>query len=208
MLAEIRRQLDADATGAVPTLPPVMRGTAGTENPLARFRAALESVGGQCVVVADETAAAMAVQEILAQIGAQRVALSDAALVQRIAAKVQTDAELRADYTPSDLFDCDAGVTSAQWGVAETGTLVLAAAHERHRLASLVPPVHIALLEAKQLRHTLGEIFAELDAHALGHLVTFVTGPSRTSDIELTLAIGVHGPAALHVIIIARVPEN
>ena len=99
------------------------------------------------------------------------------------------------------LFACDAGVTGAQYGIAETGTLVLESHQERHRLASLVPPVHIALLEAVNLRQTLGEVLALLDKD-LSRVVTFITGPSRTSDIELTLAIGVHGPAELYVIVI------
>jgi len=96
------------------------------------------------------------------------------------------------------------GITSAQWGIAETGTLVLESEKEFNRLTSLVPPVHICLLEAKNMRETLGEILQNLNTGNLSRTVTFITGPSRTSDIELTLAIGVHGPAELHVIVIGE----
>jgi L-lactate dehydrogenase complex protein LldG len=103
------------------------------------------------------------------------------------------------------LFDCDLGVTGAQWAVAETGTLVLESDAERHRLASLVPAAHVALVEARRVRQTLGEVLREIDGRGpegLSRAITFITGPSRTSDIELTLAIGVHGPAELYVVII------
>ena len=103
------------------------------------------------------------------------------------------------------MFDCDLGVTGAQWGVAETGTLVLESDAERHRLASLVPSAHVAIIESRNVRQTLGEVLQAINdrgAEGLSRAVTFITGPSRTSDIELTLAIGVHGPAELYVVVI------
>ncbi len=105
----------------------------------------------------------------------------------------------------SELFDCDLGITGAQWAVAETGTLVLEAEGERHRLASLVPPAHVALVGAGRVRETLGEVLRSLcenGREALSRTVTFVTGPSRTSDIELTLVIGAHRPGEHYVMII------
>ena len=84
----------------------------------------------------------------------------------------------------------------------ETGTLVLESDRESHRLTSLVPPVHLCVLRAENIRQTLGEIL-EVTSRDLSRTVTFITGASRTSDIELTLAIGVHGPGELHVIVIA-----
>jgi L-lactate dehydrogenase complex protein LldG len=66
-----------------------------------------------------------------------------------------------------------------------------------------VPPVHICVLEAGNIRQTLGEILERIEPDR-SRTVTFITGASRTSDIELTLAIGVHGPRELHVVIIDR----
>ena len=172
---------------------------------VARFRQMLEAVGGRCAVVRDEGAAARAVQEIIAQKNARRIAVSDAPLVRIVVAQLQTDAELLLEADARALFDCDIGITGAQWAVAETGTLVLEAERERHRLSSLVPPVHVALVGADRVRQTLGEVLQSLNEKgrdALSRAVTFVTGPSRTSDIELTLAIGVHGPGELYVILI------
>jgi len=68
-----------------------------------------------------------------------------------------------------------------------------------------VPPIHIAIIEASRIRQTMAEVLRAINEDgrdSLSRTVTFITGPSRTSDIELTLAIGVHGPAELHVIVI------
>ena len=65
-----------------------------------------------------------------------------------------------------------------------------------------MPPVHIAIVDASKIRATLGEALLLLRVgKEVSPAVTFVTGPSRTADIELTLAIGVHGPQELYVIV-------
>lgn len=170
-----------------------------------RFRQSLEAVAGHCIVVRDESDAAAAVQRIIGEMKAQRVAVSDSPLVRRVMERVKPDAALVENAGAPDLFDCDVGITGAQWAVAETGTLVLESEAERHRLSSLVPPVHVAIIEADRMRETLGEVLKSLGEKGqdgLSRTVTFITGPSRTSDIELNLAIGVHGPGELYVIIL------
>jgi L-lactate dehydrogenase complex protein LldG len=105
----------------------------------------------------------------------------------------------------SEIFGFDVGITTAQAAIAETGTLVLESAAERHRLVSLVPPVHIAIIAASRIAASLGEALALLrEGKDLSPAVTFITGPSRTADIELTLTIGVHGPQELYVIVVAE----
>ena len=178
-----------------------------------RFRQALEAVAGHCLIVHGEAAAADALHQIILERGARRIAVSDSPLARRVAgiaealaaAKTGGETELIEDAGAAELFDCDLGVTGAQWGVAETGTLVLESDAERHRLASLVPTAHVAVIEARNVRQTLGEVLQAISERGEGGLsraITFITGPSRTSDIELTLAIGVHGPAELYVVVI------
>jgi L-lactate utilization protein LutC len=174
--------------------------------PVARFHEALAAVGGHCLVVPDVAGAGVALQQLIEQKRTQRIAVSDAPLVQQVCAQMDSAAVQFAQTDAPALFDCDLGITSAQWAVAETGTLILESERERHRLASLVPPVHVAIIEARQVRQTLGEVLQAISAQgrdALSRAVTFITGPSRTSDIELTPAIGVHGPGELYVVIIA-----
>jgi L-lactate dehydrogenase complex protein LldG len=143
------------------------------------FKQNLEAVDGHCIVVNNEAEVEETVKRLTEG--------------KRIASP---------DEPRSDLFKSDVGVTSAQGGIAETGTLVLDSSVDRNRLVSLVPPVHIAILDASRIYTTLGETLAALQSGAeLSPAITFITGPSRTADIELTLAIGVHGPQELYVII-------
>jgi L-lactate utilization protein LutC len=145
------------------------------------FKQNLEAVDGHCIVVNGQTEIA----EVLKQISSgKRVATSDA------------------PPSTKDLFQIDVGITAAQAGIAETGTLVLDSAIERNRLVSLVPPVHVAILDASRIYPTLADALSFLQSgEEVSPAVTLITGPSRTADIELTLAIGVHGPQELYVIV-------
>ena len=174
-----------------------------------RFRHRLEAVGGRCEVVADDASAMAAIRRILDEAEIRSAAVSDAAALAPLLESGGREARLGpADALPtSALFELGAGVTAAQWGIADTGTLVLESSDERHRLLSLIPPMHIAVLRVERLVDTLGEAIARVrgpssSPHPPSRAITFITGPSRTSDIELTLAIGVHGPQVVHVILI------
>jgi L-lactate dehydrogenase complex protein LldG len=94
------------------------------------------------------------------------------------------------------------GVTGAYAALADTGGLVLVSGPGRGRLASLLPPVHVAVVGERQLRPSLAALVRGepglLDA---GSNVVIVAGPSRTADIEMTLTHGVHGPKHVHVIL-------
>ena len=219
MLESIRRHLSASArfdavhaehlahVAAAPPIaaPAISAIPAEPDSLLDRFRKELANLAGRCIVVPDEPAATVTVEEIIAENAARRIAISDSPLVRRVIGLKELACEFVERPNGSELFDCDIGITSAQWLLAETGTLVLDAGVERHRLASLVPPVHIAICESNRLRASVGEVLEALSQRApadLSRTITFVTGPSRTSDIELKLAIGVHGPGRLYVIII------
>jgi L-lactate dehydrogenase complex protein LldG len=104
-----------------------------------------------------------------------------------------------------DVGICVSGVDAAG---AESGTLLVVSGFGRGRLASLLPPVHIALLPADRIMRTLPEAWSLLEerfGNDVGHTrsnISLITGPSRTADIEQTLTLGVHGPKELHVIVI------
>ena len=176
---------------------------------VALFSENLEAVDGHCVVAHGELEIVHALTRIIVglegtKLQARRVALSDDACVKRLVGLVDLEVdEIAVAPDAARLFGYDVGITSAQAAIAETGTLVLDAERERHRLVSLVPPVHIAIVEATQIYQTLGETLAVLrrGTEEVSPTITFVTGPSRTADIELTLAIGVHGPQELYVIV-------
>jgi L-lactate dehydrogenase complex protein LldG len=170
------------------------------------FKTNLETVGGHCIIANGDTEVARALTIIIGDlqetnVRAQRIAISDNPIVERL--MHLTDLEIEAlTVAPNDIFSYDVGISTAQAAIAETGTLVLDSADERHRLVSLVPPVHIAIVDASRICETLGEALSLLrNGKELSRAVTFVTGPSRTADIELTLTVGVHGPQELYVIV-------
>jgi len=99
--------------------------------------------------------------------------------------------------------DVDAGFTAVRCAIADTGTLVLWPSPEEPRLLSLVPPLHVALLSAATIRDTLLSVLRDEGwAKGLPPNVVLVSGPSKTADIEQTLAYGVHGPKRLVVVLV------
>jgi len=95
-----------------------------------------------------------------------------------------------------------AGVSRALYGLAETGSVVLAASPEERRAASLLPDVHVSLLAEDRILPGLEELFAALGGE-LPSALAIVTGPSRSADIEQRLVVGVHGPGEVHVVLTA-----
>lgn len=216
MLARIREHLDASppvAEGHHKPVAPVVAGAVVEQLAISElidlFREALEAVNGNCTIVADEGEAAGRLKQLIELNQLNRIAVSDSQVVQRLMRQVDGPVEVLSNAKASELFECDAGITSAQWAIAETGTLVLESKSERSRLVSLIPPMHIAIVEAGHIRRTMSEALEAVSkAGELSRTVTFITGPSRTSDIELTLAIGVHGPGILHVIVVENVEQT
>lgn len=99
----------------------------------------------------------------------------------------------------------DAGFTTTRGGIAETGGLILWPGPEEPRLMSLVPPVHIALLDTDEIFNTFWEAMrAECWSQGMPPNALLVSGPSKTADIEQTLAYGVHGPRRLVVVAVSR----
>ena len=91
---------------------------------------------------------------------------------------------------------CDLGITEADFLLPETGTVVLRSSALQPRAVSLLPRVHLAIVRPEMLRADMHQVFAETKHD---HYSVFITGPSRTADIELTVTLGVHGPRHLYV---------
>jgi L-lactate dehydrogenase complex protein LldG len=105
----------------------------------------------------------------------------------------------------------DLGLTGVDLAIAETGTLVLVSGAGRPRSTSLLPPCHIAVFDRTALVESLRQVGVFLEAWhgdgrppAAGGAINFITGPSRTADIELTLTRGVHGPKEVHAIFVEQ----
>ena len=102
------------------------------------------------------------------------------------------------------LTGIDIGFTVADYGIAETGTLVLDSSSEELRLATMVSEVHVAVLPKDRIRASAFELEADLRKMmgASPNYAAFITGASRTADIERVLALGVHGPLELHILLL------
>lgn len=104
--------------------------------------------------------------------------------------------------------DADLGVTGVDYAIAETGTAVILPRRGVSRVTSLLPPVHVALVKPSQTLEGLDDLYlirraAYLrDGVGAGSYMNFITGPSRTADIEQTLVIGAHGPRETHMVIL------
>jgi L-lactate dehydrogenase complex protein LldG len=189
---------------------------------LERFRAEFERVAGVFHRVPTTADVPAALERLCRERGARRlvawpaedlgVAIAPALraagiVVESMPRTVPPEAErqrLRAFIAEADL-----GVTGADLAVAETGTLVLVSAAGRPRSTSLLPPCHVAVFDRAALVETLEQVGLALEAwHAgpappeRGAVINFVTGPSRTADIELTLTRGVHGPKEIHAVFV------
>jgi len=103
----------------------------------------------------------------------------------------------------AELARAEIGVTGALAGLADTGALVVNTSPARSRLASLLPPVHVALLSVRSLYPTMAAFFAaHPDSVREASNLVFITGPSSTGDIEFTLTVGVHGPKTVHGVLV------
>lgn len=201
MLADIAARLCRKVGASAPPPPPLAAmPTIAAEALVATFAQKLAAIGGHVHHATAATVGAV-VGGVLQQIDAKRVFASDAEALRALATSKPQLRWHGPDDPRQELLATDVGITTAWLGIAETGTLVLRSDLERSRQASLVPPVHIALLDSRRLVPTLGAALAQLP-RPLPPAVTFVTGPSRTADIELQLVVGVHGPKALHVILL------
>jgi L-lactate dehydrogenase complex protein LldG len=113
-----------------------------------------------------------------------------------------SDFDARARFRRAAL-EAHVGITTVDCAIAGTGTMVLSSGLERPRSVSLLPTGHLALVRASQLVPRMGLVFAAYTGRAGGppSAVHFITGPSRTSDIENDLTIGVHGPAGVSAVV-------
>lgn len=102
------------------------------------------------------------------------------------------------------------GVTAADYCVADTATLAMITRPGQPRTVSLVPAIHVAVIRLEQIVADVSELYALLDPattgaeDGLGRCMTFISGPSKTADIELVMVHGAHGPRALHLYVITE----
>ncbi len=118
----------------------------------------------------------------------------------------EAEAEEQRGAQRQGAIEAEIGVTGVDYAIAETGSCVLLPGKGVSRLVSLLPPVHVALVEVGQVLPSLDELFT-LQRHEFlqdnpGSYMNIITGPSRSADIEYTLVTGVHGPDEVHMVLL------
>jgi L-lactate dehydrogenase complex protein LldG len=96
----------------------------------------------------------------------------------------------------------DVGLSTAEWAIAETGSLVLTGRPRRGRTVALLPPTYVAVVSAEKILSTVPDAIEKYAEGTLPANVCFHTGPSRSGDIEMSLVTGMHGPGDVHVILV------
>ena len=205
ILRTVRTALGRTGNEARPAPPPVRLRIpeAGLESRVSSMIARVESLAGRAMHVASTTEACDSVGEVLGGrtgVASQSPYLEECGITRlKGVRKAVTDrAELREMCATADV-----GITSADYALADTGTLVMLSSASEARMISLLPPAHIAVVPCERLLTGLDELFSILpDPAAATSSMVLITGPSRTADIEQILVRGVHGPGEITVILV------
>lgn len=175
------------------------------------FIARATELGAQIHVVGSRDEAVAAIVDLFRTSGALKVTVAPD-LGEMVGPVSEALDRAGAEFVEGDsavaLASADMGITRAVAGIAETGSIVVAGNENAPRLSTMLPPIHVALLDSSALVSTLddaGEYLRRISLAPQGErirYVSFVSGPSRTSDVEKTLTVGVHGPGQLHVLLL------
>lgn len=187
------------------------------EDRCASLAAEAEAVGGEACVLEDAEAARHQLNRLLELNNTQRALCWQHPLLERLGTdeilaekSIQQDnyeslARLPSSEQRARILSAEVGISSVDYAVAETGSLVVCSRPGQERVISLLPPVHIAIVGESQIVPDLFDVFSRLDEAGLETLpsnLAFITGPSKTGDIELQLTTGVHGPGNWHLLIL------
>ncbi len=173
------------------------------EDRIKSFCAALEALAGQTTVTGSFEEARAVIAGLIAgktAVASNAPLLSETGItsLEGVRSGIQDRDELRNLCATADF-----GITSADYALADTGSIVLLSSREEARLVSLLPPCHIALIPQSRILANLDELFTlvPLPSQRSSSMV-LITGPSRTADIEQILVRGVHGPGKVHAVIV------
>ena len=188
---------------------------------LERFQREFERVGGVLHRVATVAEVPAVVGRLARERDARSVVSWHPAALGFDPARGLADEKLTCHTMPGDVPDPERrralretiattplGLTGVDVALAETGTMILRSGPGRPRSTSLLPATHVAVFDRSVLVESLAQVGVLLEAwhaeEASGAVINFITGPSRTADIELTLTRGVHGPKEVHAVFVER----
>ena len=164
-----------------------------------QFAETFTQLQGKFAFCLDYTELAAQLTELVRSRGWTKIYSTETALKQKLAASNFNS------FAGHSLADCDASITTCESLVARTGTIVMTAATQSGRTASVYAPIHICIAHTSQLVYDVKDALQSVKEKYAGNLpslITFASGPSRTADIEKTLVVGVHGPGEVYVFLV------
>jgi len=209
VLGRIRSAISGDPTSELPPVPEVWpRQNPSADQMAEQFAREMDVLGGEVYRFASMDEAAGKLAELVDAAGWQAIGGVDQPLCRELAARL---GENRVDFdgekaAPTDLAALDAGLIEADYLLADTGTAMVACRAPRDRLMCYLPPASIVVTRTERLAEHMPAVWEEVatrcaEADLRGEFV-FITGPSRTADIEKILILGVHGPKRLVVLLV------
>jgi L-lactate dehydrogenase complex protein LldG len=190
------------------TFPRTLASASGDTADFETFRAALASYNGLARLV-ERSGLAAAVADVARELPSARTVVSpDADLWREEIEQGLSEAGAEivrpgAGEWRKEAEQADLGITSAALAVASTGSILVVPGPDHPRVASLLPAGHLAIVSASKLVPGFEDVMPVLSAvAATSSAPVLITGPSKTSDIEMTMVFGVHGPKALRVLIV------
>jgi L-lactate dehydrogenase complex protein LldG len=186
-------------------LPPV---GPSLDEKFALFAKLSESLRSELIVCADLSQAAAAITSLAGTEAWKTIALHRGDLLDALAPQLPGSiAQLCVDdgYDKNALEACDAGITECELLVAQTGSVCVTSDHSGGRVLSVLPPHHVVIARQSQLVTDLTEAYESLATKYRANfpsMISFITGPSRTGDIERILVLGAHGPKRLTILLL------
>lgn len=177
---------------------------------VAQFTLAAENVGAEVHVLADQ-------QELTAYLGERvdgSLLLAPCPSLERLGLPQileQTGLNVVVDNFREQGAAAVAGLTGANFGIAATGTVVLESTAEAVRIATTLPEKHFVLLDPQKILETADQatpLLHKFHQQLPQAYLAYITGPSRTADIERVLTIGVHGPGELHILLLEGLSDD
>jgi len=176
------------------------------------FRVLSEKLQTEFICVSDNAAAQRELQRLADSNSWKKIGLHDNELVQAATCELGLDQLNTSDgYDVNELESCDAGISACDALVAQTASVLVTARSAGGKGLSVLPPHHVVVATTDQMVTTMADGYAVLRktyGENWPSFISFITGPSRTADIERVLVLGAHGPKRLTVILIGAKPES
>ncbi|MDO4557805.1 MAG: lactate utilization protein [Planctomycetia bacterium] len=205
-LRTMTQELSPDPEPPIPDVWPI--GSPGVDEMAERFMASLTAVSGEAVRVPDAAAAAEVVEKYMSETNSSRCTAVRKPLANDVFGRLPGDLRTAwgSEWTPVEMAELPMAIVEAELLLADTGTAVVVSENPQSRMACYLPPVSVVVATVDRLRENMPAAWPEITERVTcpetrGEFV-FITGPSRTADIEQILILGVHGPRRLKVILV------